>query len=68
MQFVGMENGERKLIYSQAEERMNFATKIVICAQVVFPVMSFCPTVLAACHWCLGRYTIDSWFYYFPVW
>lgn len=68
IQFLGMGNVESRIIYKQAEQRMNFATRIVVCAQIVFPVMSFSPSILAACHWFLGKYTIDSWFHYFPVW
>lgn len=29
------------------------------------PLLAF---PLAAYHWLMGTYTIDSWFFFFPVW
>lgn len=55
-------------IYARAEQRNNFATKIILKGLVPIPIAFLSPFVLAAYHWCLGKYTIDSWFFLYPVW
>lgn len=57
-----------KAIYVRAEQRNDFASKIILVGLASIPIAFLSPFVLAAYHWCLGKFTIDSWFFLYPVW
>lgn len=59
------ENGE---MYIRAEQRTSLATKIIMYGSCAIPVSSLAPFVLATYDWCLGKYTTDSWIYFYSFW
>lgn len=66
--FIGEEKGKSEKIYVKATQKASFATKIIIYGSLWVPILSISPFLLAAYHWCLGIYTLDSWILFFPVW
>lgn len=66
--FSGVAKGGTGMIYTNAEQRITAATKIALCIQFLVPITSSSPFLLVTYHWCMGIYTIDSWFFWFPVW
>lgn len=66
--YIGAEKDDNEVIYVRAEQRVGFVTNSIIRASFLIPTMSLLPFILAAYNWCMGNYTIHSWFFYFPVW
>lgn len=66
--WLGANKVENEMIYTRAELRINFVMKIIYFGYVPIPMVSLSPFVVAAYHWCLGNYTLDSWFFFLPIW
>lgn len=64
----GARNIENETIYARTEQRTNFATKFFIYGALAISISTLCTFILAACHWCLGIYTLDSWIFFYPAW
>lgn len=67
--FVGMradDIGER--IYANAAQKVEVATKNMTVGLFSIRIMYLSPFLVVFYHWCTGKYTIDSWFFYYPVW
>lgn len=66
---VGMEEDQMsQIVYARAAQRINAAMKIIATVEFPVPFLYLLPFVLVFCHWCLGKYTIDSWFLYYSLW
>lgn len=65
---IGSRKEENAVIYVGAEQQTSTATTKFIYCLISIPVVSSSPFLVAAYHWCVGKYTIDSWFFFFPVW
>lgn len=63
-----MKLNENKAIYAETERKIKFGLDIF--SYGMFGTIAAClaPFILVAYHWCLGKYTIDSWFFFSPVW
>lgn len=66
--WIGAKTVENQMIYARAELRINFIMKIIYCGYVPIPIVSLSPFVVAAYDWCMGNYTLDSWFFFMPIW
>lgn len=55
-------------IYIRAEQLSSITAKIIICGILSVQVFTFSPLVLAAYHWCLKKYSLESWFHLYPIW
>lgn len=65
---IGAKKEGNEIIYIRAEQRISFATKIFIYSSIMTPTSTLAPFILAAYHWFLGKYTINSWILFFPAW
>lgn len=65
---LGMKLKENQIFYTRAEKRNTIATKIAIYVPVVVAISASSPFVLVAYYWFGGKYTIDSWFFFIPLW
>lgn len=63
----GMKLHENYTLYAETQQRIQFWVKIGAAIFIV-PVASISPFVLVTFHWCKGKYTLDSWFFFYPVW
>lgn len=55
------------VIYTVAEQRITLATKIIMTGVASVPA-TLSPFLLVAFHWYTGKYTIKSWFLFYPIW
>lgn len=57
------------MLYGWAERKTTFLTDLFIMVPIPGTILgALSPSALAAYHWVLGKYTIDSWFLFIPVW
>lgn len=63
---LGMKNDENKVFYTHAEQKNTTAAKIAFCSQLVNVFSLFTPFIFVTYHWCVEKYTIDSWFFFYP--
>lgn len=68
LHFPGKKKSDEIIIYIKAEKRFDSVTKMSINIQVVIAILYFSPFALVAYHWYIGKYTIDSWVIYYPIW
>lgn len=57
-----------KIIYEKAATQINFAMKVLVISIWSNVMMHLSPFILVFYEWCLRKYTIDSWFFYVPIW
>lgn len=67
--FAGMRKDEiSKVIYQRAVQKINFAMNIFTKGLFLLVIMHLSPFILVLLHFFMGKYSIDSWFFYYPVW
>lgn len=57
-----------KVIYAAADQYISYGTKMIMKGIILFGASYLSPFLVVAFHWCLGKYTIESWFLFFPLW
>lgn len=63
-----MRKAENGMLYGRAAEQANFGTKVILFGLISSVMLSISPFVLVAYHWSLGKYTLNSWIFYYPIW
>lgn len=66
--YAGIKVTVNEAVYTEAEKKIEHSLDTFLRAFIVPIVSSFTPFILVAYHWCMGKYTLDSWFYLFTVW
>lgn len=56
------------MIYARTADKLDLIVKRIVIAIFVPAAMYLSPFIKVTFDWCLGRYTIDSWFFYYPIW
>lgn len=55
-------------MYEKTEGAFKLFLKSALNFFLIPVVWSLSPFIVVAYYWCLGKYTIDSWFFFYSVW
>lgn len=67
--FVGIKKDENRIIvYARAGQQITFVMKICIIVAAATAIAQVSPFLLVAYLWCMGKYTLNSWFFCYPIW
>lgn len=65
---VGIQVKQNDRLYAETEEKFTYFMKMAIYATTFTSVMNLTPLIWVAYQWCMGTYTLDSWFIIYKMW
>lgn len=67
--FPGSNKGDTsRAIFQRAAQQINEAIKIISRTTLPVPILYFSPFIEVVYHLCMGKYSIESWHVYYPLW